>query len=468
MNDSQHHFKLWGGRAAKPVDPLVSKLNASFAFDARLYQEDIDSSMAWARVLAEVGVFTQEELEAVRRGLEAIRLEFFEGMFKSSPSDEDIHTAVERRLSEIIGPAAGKLHSGRSRNDQVATDFRLWVMRACNSLLSSITDLCQAMLESAETGRQVVLPGYTHMQHAQPITWAHWILSHFWPLIRDKERLSGVHDSAAVLPLGSGALAGTSFPIDRQAIAHELGFKAISQNSIDAVADRDFAVEFLFAIALLGVHLSRTSEMLIIFNSREFGFVALDDAYTTGSSLMPQKKNPDPLELTRGKTGRLIGHLTGLLATLKSLPSAYDKDLQEDKEPVFDAYDTASSLLPVLSGLIRTLTLNPERMATQLEPALLATDIADELVRRGVPFIEAHRWVSRAVREAEVRGIPLGSLKQEDLRMINEHFEMDLSQVLDIHSSLEKRATTGGTAQSALDQQILAARKALGQSSGEL
>ena len=287
MNDGFQHFNLWGERTSKSIDPLVMKLNASFAFDVRLYQEDIDSSLAWARGLVLVGVLSQKELLTICQGLETIRLEFLEERFNPSPSDEDIHTAVERRLMEIIGPTAGKLHTGRSRNDQVATDFRLWVMRACDALLPTIIDLCQALLERAEAGREVVLPGYTHLQHAQPITWAHWILSHFWSLIRDKGRFAAVRDSAAILPLGSGALAGTSFPINRQAIAEELGFKAISQNSIDAVADRDFALEFLFALALMGVHLSRFSEMLILFNSREFGFVELDEAYTTGSSLMP-------------------------------------------------------------------------------------------------------------------------------------------------------------------------------------
>jgi len=467
MKNSQQDHSLWGERTSKPVDPLVMKLNASFAFDVRMFQEDIDASLAWANALAKVSVLTHKELETICQGLEAIRQEFDENKFKSRPSDEDIHTAVERRLTEIIGPSAGKLHTGRSRNDQVATDFRLWVMRACDVLVSAIEDLCQALLESAQSGRDVVLPGYTHLQHAQPVTWAHWILSHFWPLFRDRERFSRVRDSAAFLPLGSGALAGTSFPIDRQAIAEELGFHSVSQNSIDAVADRDFAAEFLFATALLGLHLSRVSEMLILFNSLEFGFIQLDDAYTTGSSLMPQKRNPDPLELARGKTGRLIGHLTSLLVTLKSLPSAYDKDLQEDKEPVFDAFDTLYDLLPVLSGLVRTLTLNPERMAAQLEPNLLATDVTDELVQRGVPFREAHRWVSQAVRLAEERDIPLGHLTQEDLLSINDAFQIDLSEVLDIYSSLEKRVTIGGTAQSALSQQILAAQQALGMPTSE-
>ncbi len=460
MKGLQDH-SLWGARTSKPIDPLVMRLNASFGFDVRMYQEDIDASLAWANALAEAGVLAPEELEAICQGLDSIRLEFLEQRFESRPSDEDIHTAVERRLFEIIGPTAGKLHTGRSRNDQVATDFRLWVMRACDKLFSALADLCEALIESAQAGRQMVLPGYTHMQHAQPITWAHWILSHFWPLIRDRERFNVVSDSAAVLPLGSGAVAGTSFPVDRHAIAQALGFRTISQNSIDGVADRDFALEFLFAGALLGVHLSRFSEMLILFSSREFGFVELDEAYTTGSSLMPQKKNPDPLELARGKTGRLIGHLTGLMVTLKGLPSAYDKDLQEDKEPLFDASDTLHALLPVLSGLVRALRLYPKQMAGQLDPALLATDITDELVQKGVPFREAHRWVSQAVRLAQGRGIPLHSLKPEELRTIDERFEMDLSQLLDFHGSLERRTTVGGTAQSALSAQILAARQAL-------
>ncbi|MGD2048325.1 MAG: argininosuccinate lyase, partial [Chloroflexota bacterium] len=332
--------KLWGGRFAKGTDSLAHQLNASLPFDVRLYDEDITASIAWARGLVGAGVLTAEEAETIVAGLEQVRAEFQAMKVTFAPADEDIHTVVERRLTEIVGPVGGKLHTGRSRNDQVATDFRLWVMRAVDQLLEKVADLQRALLESARSTPNLPMPGYTHLQHAQPVAWGHWLLSHFWPLTRDVRRLKAVRAATAVLPLGSAALAGTSFPVDRQALADELGFESISPNSLDAVSDRDFVTGFLYTAAMLGLHLSHFSEQLIIFSSAEFGFVQLDDAYATGSSLMPQKKNPDTLELTRGKAGRLIGNLTGMLATLKGLPSSYDKDLQEDKEPVFDSFDT--------------------------------------------------------------------------------------------------------------------------------
>jgi argininosuccinate lyase len=305
------------------------------------------------------------------------------------------------------------------------------------------------------------MPGYTHLQHAQPVTWGHWALSHFWPLVRDARRLAHVRASAAMLPLGAAALAGTAFPVDREALAAALGFDGITPNSLDAVADRDFAADFLYAAAMTGLHLSRLSEQLILFSSTEFGFVVLDDAYSTGSSLMPQKKNPDPLEVARGKAGRLLGNLTGLLATLKGLPSAYDKDLQEDKEPVFDSFDTLCLALPVVAGVIRTLRLRPERMAAQLQPALLATDLAEYLVMRGVPFRQAHELVGHAVRVAEERQLPLSELELADLHAISEHFGPDTHTVFDVTQSLARRAVVGGTAPEALRQQLAAARRAV-------
>jgi argininosuccinate lyase len=306
------------------------------------------------------------------------------------------------------------------------------------------------------------MPGYTHLQPAQPVTWGHWALSHFWPLGRDVVRFRAARASAAVLPLGSGALAGTAFPIDRRALARELGFAEPSANSIDGVADRDFAAEFLFAAALLGVHLSRLSEQLILFASREFGFIELDDAYATGSSLMPHKKNPDPLELARGKAGRLIGHLTGLLAVLKGLPSAYDKDLQEDKEPVFDAADTLMLVLPVLAGLIRTLRLNPGRMLARLTPDLFAVDLCDYLVRKGIPFREAHDLVGRAVRLAEAHKASLSDLSMGDLHSLSDRFGEDVGEVFDVRRALARRSVEGGTAPDALRRQLEAARASLG------
>lgn len=457
--------KLWGGRFTGQTDELVHRFNASIGFDARLYDEDITGSIAWAEELASAGLLGREELQAIVAGLEEVRLEFAEGRFAIQPEDEDIHSAVERRLTEIAGPVGGKLHTGRSRNDQVATDFRLWVMRACNHLDSHIATLQNALLDSAGgDALNLPMPGYTHLQHAQPVTWGHWTLSHFWPLVRDRERLDGVRRSAAESPLGSGALAGTAFPIDRQGLANRLEFETISANSLDAVSNRDFAAEFLFAAALLGVHLSRLAEQLILFSTAEFGFVRLADAYSTGSSIMPQKKNPDTLELTRGKSGRLIGHLTGFLVTLKGLPSSYDKDLQEDKVPVFDAFDTLDVALPVMTGLIRTMEVRPERMAAQLEAGLLATELADYLVRRGMPFREAHHMVGRVVRQAEERGVAITDLGIAGLQAVSAQFGADAAEVLTVPAALAARTIPGGTAPAALAAQLALAREKAGTS----
>ena len=453
--------KLWGGRFAKDTDALVHQFNASIHFDARLYDEDISGSIAWANGLSKTNVLTDVEAGIIIEGLEEVRQEFYAGKFEFQSGDEDIHTAVERRLMELVGPVGGKLHTGRSRNDQVATDFRLWVMRACDRVNLRIVDLQQALVDNAADNLELPMPGYTHLQHAQPITWGHWILSFFWPLARDSARVAQVRERTAVLPLGSAALAGTAFAIDRQALADQLGFQQISQNSLDAVSDRDFAADFLYAAAILGIHLSRLSEQLILFSSTEFGFVRLDDAYSTGSSIMPQKKNPDTLELTRGKSGRLIGNLTGLLATLKGLPSSYDKDLQEDKEPVFDAFDTLDITLAVMAGLVRTLQVQPQRLAAQLEPGLLATELADYLVKQGVPFRTAHGQVGQAVRLAEEREQDLTELTQEDLQSINKQFGPDVTEVLKVSAALAQRSIPGGTSTSALKTQLLEARRFL-------
>ncbi|WP_420643097.1 argininosuccinate lyase [Candidatus Leptofilum sp.] len=450
--------KLWGGRFAKSTDALVHEFNASLRFDVRLAAQDIMGSQAWARGLVGAGVLTQTEADTIIAGLTQVGEELANGRFQFDPADEDIHTAVERRLTEIVGAVGGKLHTGRSRNDQVATDFRLWLLTACDEVGEMLTELQQALIASAEANLNLPMPGYTHLQHAQPVTWGHWVLSHFWPLVRDQERLVQVRQRTAVLPLGSGALAGTAFPIDRQALADELGFAAISQNSLDGVSDRDFAADFLYMATMIGLHLSRLSEQMVLFSSSEFGFVRLDDGYSTGSSLMPQKKNPDTLELTRGKSGRLLGNLVGLLTTLKGLPSSYDKDLQEDKEPVFDAFDTLSHIIPIMAGLFRTLTLRPEKMAQQLEPSLLATDLADYLVKRGVPFRQAHHLVGEVVQLAENRGVPLTNLSLSDLQAISEQFGADATAVFDITASLNGRSAIGGTAADALQAQLKAAK----------
>lgn len=453
--------KLWGGRFQGKLDPLVERLNASLPVDKRLAREDVLGSLAWARGLQQAGVLPSEDATKIESGLQTILAEFEAGKFEFAPSDEDIHTAVERRLGELIGPAAGRLHTGRSRNDQIATDLRLWLLGELRALDSELRAVQASLLARAESDFGIVLPGYTHLQRAQPILLSHWWLAHLWPLQRDRERLANLRARTSQLPLGSGALAGSAFPIDREALARELGFDSVSPNSLDAVADRDFAAEFLFDAALIGVHLSRLAEALIVFASAEFGFVELDDAFATGSSLMPQKKNPDPLELLRGKAGTLIGRLCGMLATLKGLPSAYDKDLQEDKPAVFEAADTLRLALPVAAGLLRTIHLNPERMQAALDPGLLATDLADHLVRNGVPFREAHAAVGKAVRRAHELGLPLAGLSASELKSIHASLDASALEALDVQRALEKRNIPGGTGPAAVRHQIERARESI-------
>ena len=454
-------MQLWGGRFNKSTDKLVQMFNASLEFDRRLYQEDITASCTWTKGLERAGVLTNSEAKTILNGLAKVRLEFAENKFIFHENDEDIHTAVERRLTEIIGAVAGKLHTGRSRNDQVATDFRLWTMHTCSKLIDHIIKLQSALIDSATNNLNTPMPGYTHLQPAQPITWGLWSLSHFWPLQRDIQRLSQVQDRASSLPLGSAALAGTSFAIDRAELAADLGFNSISENSLDAVSDRDFAAEFLFSTAMIGVHLSRLSEQLILFSSSEFGFVSLDDAYTTGSSLLPQKKNPDTLELTRGKSGRLVGNLTGLLTTLKGLPSAYDKDLQEDKEYLFNSTDTLILALPVMSGVISTLNINIDKMSDSISPTLSATDMADYLVHKGIPFREAHGIVGELVLLAEKQGQDLTALSLDEMQSISKHFTEDIIETFDIQKALERRAVIGGTSSKSLDIQLQSAKDSL-------
>ncbi|MCH8338375.1 MAG: argininosuccinate lyase [Chloroflexi bacterium] len=454
-------MRLWGSRMGKEPDAAFSRLSDSFSFDRRLYGEDVDASLAWARALGRARVLTESEVEALVAGLEKVRGTLADPAFEPLPTDEDIHTAVERLLTEQVSPVAGKLHTGRSRNDQVATDFRLWVMRACDRIEVAILDLARAMVQSARAGVDLPMPGYTHMRPAQPVTWGHWMLSAFWPLIRSRDRFALARASASVLPLGSAALAGTAYPIDRQAIADDLGFDSVSPNSIDAISDRDFAVEYLFAAAMLGVNLSRQAEGLILYSGPEYGFVELDEGYTSGSSLMPQKRNPGALELTRAKAGRLVGHLTGLLTTLKGLPSAYDNDLQEDKPPVFDAHDTLLEVLPVLTGLIGTLQLHPSRMAAAITPDMLSTDLADYLVGKGLPFREAHAVAGKVVRVADEKQVALDQVPLEELRELDGRFERDVVEIFDIEAALERRSSLGGTAPSAVRDQLKAAEEIL-------
>ncbi|MCS6772508.1 MAG: argininosuccinate lyase [Thermoflexales bacterium] len=450
---------LWGGRFSGALDAQMKQFNDSISFDIRLWEADITGSMAYARALARAGLLTDDELRTLLDGLAAIRAEFAQGAFAVQPTDEDIHTAVERRLKELVGEVAGKLHTGRSRNDQVATDLRLFALKATYELIGALLKVQEALLTQAEPHTETLMPGYTHLQRAQPVSFAHWCLSHFWPLARDADRMLDCARRTAALPLGSGALAGNPFGIARHALARDLGFHAITQNSIDGVGDRDFVAELLFDCALIGVHLSQLAEDLIVFSTAEFGFVTFDDAFATGSSLMPQKKNPDAMELARGKSGRLIGNLVSVLTMLKGLPMAYNKDLQEDKEPLFDSLDTLRLTLPVVAGAVRTLRVNAERMAAALEPAMLATDVAEYLVRKGVPFREAHHLTGRAVALAEQRGISLQDLTPSDWRSISPQFGTDVAQVFDFRQSLASRAVDGGTAPEAVRRQLRSARQ---------
>jgi argininosuccinate lyase len=451
---------LWGGRFSGKLDEKAFALNASLPFDKRLAVQDVKGSIAWAEALNKVGILTQGESERILSGLQAVGAEFESGSFAFAESDEDIHTAVERRLGELIGPLAGKLHTGRSRNDQVATDFRLWVLDILPELDAAIRILQSALIALAEQHLTTLMPGYTHLQRAQPITLAHWLLSHFWALQRDRERLADLRDRVAILPLGCGALAGTAFPVDRSALAESLGFDAPAPNSIDAVSDRDFAAEYLFCAALAGVHLSKLAENMVLFTTAEFGFFELADAFSTGSSLMPQKKNPDMFELARGKAGALLGLLTGLLATLKGLPSAYDKDLQEDKMPVFQATDTLLAILPVLAGALETMTINEKRLLAAIDASMLATDVADYLVRKGLPFRKAHGLAGKAVRAAADKGLSLDQLPLNEWQAIGP-FEADVKQVFDPLKSVERRNATGGTSPASVQEQIQNAKRSL-------
>jgi argininosuccinate lyase len=454
---------MWGGRFSGSLDQRMKLFNDSFPFDRRMWAEDIRGSRAWAKQIAHAGIITAEELAAIDAGLAAVHDEFAEGHFIAHDSDEDIHTAVERRLGELTGPVAGKLHTGRSRNDQVATDIRLWVLAAIQRVDAVVQELQQALLGQAEAAGTALIPGYTHLQRAQPILLAHWLLSHFWPLQRDRERLADCARRTAQLPLGSGAIAGTPLKIDRAALAHDLGFREPSPNSVDAVSDRDFIAEFLFCSSMIGIHVSRLAEDMVIYSTSEFGFVSLADAYSTGSSLMPQKKNPDSFELLRGKSGRLTGHLVTILTVLKGLPSAYDKDLQEDKEPLFDAADTLELALPVAAGAITTATFHHTRMRAALDPAMLATDLADYLVHRGIPFRESHKIAGILVREAETRGITLTDLPYEVFRNTHPALEEDVLDVFEVDSSPAARTVSGATAPAAVQQQLALARNALKQ-----
>jgi len=453
--------KLWGGRFTGETDALMWRFNASVEVDRRLAKDDVRASAAYARALERASVLTADEVATLVAGLERVAEEFRAGTFAFAPTDEDIHTAVERRLGELVGPVAGKLHTGRSRNDQVATDIRLFLLRETGALEETLKDAQRTIVDVAAAHLDALMPGYTHLQPAQPVRFSHWLMSYFWMLERDRGRLRDLRARASCCPLGAGALAGNAYGVDRVALAEELGFATVAENSMDAVSDRDMILETLSWGAMLGVHLSRLAEDVILWSSAEFGFLRLDDRYSTGSSIMPQKRNPDSMELVRGKAGRLVGNLTRLLVVTKGLPSTYDKDLQEDKEPLFDTVDTLGMVLPIVAGVIGTLEVREEAMAGALDDALLATDLADYLVKRGMPFREAHGVVGRAVRAGEEAGVGLRSLPLAAYREISPLFGPDLYSVLSFEASVEARAARGGTARAAVQQQIDLAREAL-------
>ncbi len=454
-------MSLWGGRFSEPSDDQLRQLNDSIAFDRALYLEDIEGSLVYARALAAAGVIRADERDRIVNGLGQVKQEFDAGCFELAAGDEDIHTAVERRLIELVGDVGGKLHTGRSRNDQVATDFRLWTMRAADRLFDELRQLQAALLSIADGHINTLMPGYTHMQPAQPITAAHWLMSFFWMLERDLDRLRGSRARMAVCPLGSGALAGNPFAIDRQRIAAELGFSSPSENSLDAVSDRDFVADMLYVISVCAMHLSRLAEDMLIYSNAAFGFITLADRYSTGSSLMPQKRNADPMELMRGKTGRLIGNLTGFLTTLKGLPSGYNKDLQEDKEALFDALATMHQLLPVVTATIGSLNINVEAMQAALTEDMLATDLADYLTRKGMPFRQSHHIVGAVVQKAAERGERLSQLPPSVLKRISANFGDDVADVFDFARSVNQRDSYGGAAPAAVRAQIARARAIL-------
>jgi argininosuccinate lyase len=432
----------------------------SVHFDWRLAPYDLLASRAHARVLHQAGLFTDDELHRLLVALSELDHDARHGLFRPAAEDEDVHTAIERGLLERVGGLGGKLRAGRSRNDQIATDLRLYLRDHVRQIVARVAELETALVEQAARNIDVPAPGMTHLQHAQPVLFAHQLLAHVHPLARDVDRLRDWDRRAAVSPLGAGALAGSSLPLDPEAVAHELGFASAAPNSIDAVSDRDFAAEFLFCAALIGVHLSRLGEEIVLWTTREFRWVELDDAFSTGSSIMPQKKNPDVAELARGKAGRLIGDLTTLLTVLKGLPLAYDRDLQEDKEPVFDAVDTLLLVLPALAGMVSTMRVDQQRLAdTAADGFALATDVAEHLVRRGVPFREAHEAVGHLVVWCTVHDCDLHDVSDEDMQEISAHLTPDVRDVLSVEGALASRAATGGTAPARVREQLEAVRQ---------
>src|SRR3954470_20294105 len=460
QHETRTTHKLWGGRFSDGSAPAFDALNNSIGTDFRLWPYDIRASKAWAMALYGAGVLTLDECTRLEHGLEAVERRLMGGE-QPIASDEDVHTMIDRLLHEEAGDVAPKLHTGRSRNDQVATATRLWSMDATARIEEAIKQFQGIILAHATRLEDAIMPSYTHMQRAIPVSAAHWMLSHFWPLERDRSRLRAARAGAAILPLGSGAVAGSAYPISRVLLQGSLGFGGITQNSIDAVSDRDFVAEILFACTLVATHLSRFAEDLIIYGSAEFGFVKFGEKFTSGSSMMPQKRNPDALEIARGSAARLLGDLTSLLSLLKGLPSSYNKDLQDDKRVLFDAIDTVLLVLPAFAGALAECTFQPERMESAVSSSMMATDLADYLVRKGASFRESHQAVGHLIRTAEERNCELDTLSEKDFAAAHKLFGGDIADALSARSSLGHREVPGGTGPRAVADQIKSARSAL-------
>lgn len=447
--------KPWGGRFKEQTAPIVERFTASVEFDKRLYKHDIQGSIAHARMLAKVGVLSEPEATAIINGLTSILRDIEQNNFEWKQSLEDVHMNIERELANRIGEAGKRLHTARSRNDQVATDVRLYLRDEIDRISHLLLDMQKSLYHQAKRHPDLIMPGYTHLQPAQPVLWGHHMLAYYEMFKRDRERLLDVRKRVNILPLGSAALAGTGFPIDRHFVAKELGFDDVSRNSMDAVSDRDFIVEFLAAASLIMVHLSRLAEDIILWNSSEFGFVDLPDAFCTGSSIMPQKKNPDVCELTRGKSGRVFGHLMAMLTILKGLPMTYNRDLQEDKETLFDAIDTVSDSLEVMAALVEHMEPRPERIQQSLKRGLLtATDLADYLTRKGLPFREAHEVVGKIVGWCIEQGKDLSDMSISELHQCHELIDKDVEPLLTHKGSVSSRTSYGGTAPQNLKQML--------------
>ncbi len=456
--------EAWSGRFAEPVSEIVKRYTASVDFDRRLWRHDIDGSLAHAEMLAHQGIIGADDLAAIQRGMAQIASEIEAGSFVWSIDLEDVHLNIEKRLTELVGDAGKRLHTGRSRNDQVATDIRLWLRSEIDRLIELLAQLQRALVTVADTYADTILPGFTHLQVAQPVTFGHHLLAYVEMFARDAERMTDLRRRVNRLPLGAAALAGTSFPIDRERVAKTLGFEAVARNSLDAVSDRDFAIEFTAAASLVMVHISRLSEELVLWMSPRVGFIDLADRFCTGSSIMPQKKNPDVPELARGKSGRVVGHLMGLITLMKGQPLAYNKDNQEDKEPLFDTVDTLADTLAIFADMAAGIRVKPEAMrAAALQGYATATDLADYLVKKGLPFRDAHEAVALAVRACVERGVDLSDLSVTELRAFSPLVAEDVRGVLTLEGSVAARDHVGGTAPAQVRAQIAAARQRLGE-----